>query len=345
METLPAISDWRVIEQDVRCVDYEEFGAVDLVAGGAPCQPFSIGGRHVGMDDKRNMIPEFIRAIRALSPRAFILENVRGLLRPAFHDYFSYVTLELTYPGVQRKSGEDWTAHYRRLKAVKASGSACELQYSVYTRLFNAADYGVPQTRTRVFLVGFQADAGIDYRFPNPTHDVDALLRAQWVTGEYWERHGVRRPATPTTVQSTLSTLANSELLPKQPWRTVRDALSGLPEPCLNGDPAGILNHRLIPGARSYPGHTGSVLDLPAKTLKAGVHGVPGGENTVILDDGSVRYFSVRESARVQTFPDPWRFEGSWSETMRQLGNAVPMDLAAIVARSVALGLRPVNGG
>jgi DNA (cytosine-5)-methyltransferase 1 len=77
-------------------------------------------------------------------------------------------------------------------------------------------------------------------------------------------------------------------------------------------------------------------LDEPAKTLKAGVHGVPGGENMLLLPDGRVRYFSVRESARLQTFPDDFLFHGSWTETMRQLGNAVPVHLARVVGEDVA---------
>lgn len=90
------------------------------------------------------------------------------------------------------------------------------------------------------------------------------------------------------------------------------------------------------PGARSYTGHTGSPFDEPAKTLKAGDHGVPGGENMLARVDGSVRYFTVREAARLQTFPDDYLFRGAWTEAMRQLGNAVPVRLAETVARSVA---------
>lgn len=125
---------------------------------------------------------------------------------------------------------------------------------------------------------------------------------------------------------------------------TVRDAITDLPVPSESGDSPGILNHRLIPGARSYTGHTGSPLDLPAKTLKAGDHGVLGGENMLTARDGSVRYFTVREAARLQTFPDTWELTGSWSEAMRQLGNAVPVELAHVVAASVARALNDSNG-
>jgi DNA (cytosine-5)-methyltransferase 1 len=323
----------RVLQSDVRTVDFASLGPVDLVAGGPPCQPFSIGGKHRGMSDERNMIREYIRAVRTLEPRAFILENVRGLLRPAFADYFSYVLLALSYPNLGLSAGEEWIEHYQRLQAFKSRAGGVP-HYKVAYRLVNAADYGVPQTRVRVFLVGFRSDLDLTWRFPDPTHGADELRRAQWVTGEYWNEHGLPRPNSISRIVS--ETQGVRKPLPRARWRTTRDALVGLPEPRQDADAPGFLNHRFIPGARSYPGHTGSDLDSPAKTLKAGGHGVPGGENMLLLSDGSVRYLTVREAARIQTFPDQWRFEGSWGEIMRQLGNAVPMELAHIVARSVA---------
>ena len=102
-------------------------------------------------------------------------------------------------------------------------------------------------------------------------------------------------------------------------------------------------NHIVNPGARSYPGHTGSPLDEPAKTLKAGDHGVPGGENMLARPDGSIRYFTVREAARLQTFPDDYVFQGAWSEAMRQLGNAVPVKLAESIASAVARTLETLE--
>ena len=125
-------------------------------------------------------------------------------------------------------------------------------------------------------------------------------------------------------------------------WQTVRDAISDLPDPERSSTKELELAqaHRFQPGARAYAGHTGSPIDEPAKALKAGDHGVPGGENMLRHTNGSVRYFTVRESARIQTFPDNFIFEGTWSETMRQLGNAVPVKLAAVMARGVCALLR-----
>jgi len=199
----------------------------------------------------------------------------------------------------------------------------------------NAADFGVPQKRERVFVVGIRSDLGLEFSFPRGTFSQDALIRDQWITGEYWERHRIaksKRPAQPPTLQHRIQQLSHDLGFESRPWRTVRDAISDLPRVEVGQTSHRISNHFLNPGARSYPGHSGSQWDEPAKTLKAGDHGVPGGENTLRLDDGSVRYFSVRECARIQTFPDEWFFEGSWTEAMRQLGNAVPVALANGIA-------------
>ena len=119
---------------------------------------------------------------------------------------------------------------------------------------------------------------------------------------------------------------------PKKPWVTIRDRIADLPDPeAANG----VMNHVFQAGARRYVGHTGSPIDEPAKTLKAGDHGVPGGENMIAFNDGRVRYFTVREAARIQTFPDEYRFVSSWSENMRQLGNAVPVELGRIIASEI----------
>ena len=291
------------------------------------------------MGDRRNLFPEAARAIREIQPRAFVFENVKGLLRESFAKYFSYIVLQLSYPCVTIGAGEDWTEHLARLERVKTKGTEPDLRYRVVWRLLNAADYGVPQRRERVFIVGFRSDIRVPWSFPSATHSREALLRSLWGTGEYWERHGIERRNRPETPGQFARFVNDQQLIPQHfeisPWRTVRDAIADLGEATRTENCARFPNHVLQPGARSYPGHTGSPLDEPAKTLKAGDHGVPGGENMLRYPNGGVRYFSVRESCRLQAFPDEYVFEGSWTENMRQLGNAVPVALGEVVLQGV----------
>lgn len=319
---------------DVRARDFRVHeDKIDLIAGGPPCQPFSLGGKHRAHLDERDMWPQAVRALREVKPKAFVFENVKGLTRASFATYLSYVVLQLTHPELVARGEEDWASHLGRLENHHLRQRSRGLRYRVVFRVLNAADYGVPQKRERVVFVGFREDLDVDWSFPEATHSAAALARDQG-RGDYWERHGVPR------AQRALPKRFDAET-PLAPWRTVRDALADLPDPELSPrESARFLNHKFQPGARAYPGHTGSPLDEPAKTLKAGVHGVPGGENMLRRADGSVRYFSVRESARLQTFPDEYRLHGAWSEAMRQLGNAVPVELGAVVARHVAAALR-----
>jgi len=335
-----SLDGWRLFPGDVRAFDYSTIkGDIDLLAGGPPCQPFSIGGKHKAYDDQRDMFPQVVRAVRELRPRAILVENVKGLTRKAFANYFSYIVLQISHPEIMKKDAEDWTDHRDRLERYHTKGSWSGLEYNVVPRLLNAANYGVPQKRERVFFVGFRSDLGVEWTFPKETHSFESLLIDQFVTGDYWERHGVAkrsRPKLPARLASRLSVLGEGSLFdePKAPWRTVRDAIAGLPDPDA-AECSAFYNHRQNPGARSYVGHTGSPLDEAAKTLKAGDHGVPGGENMLLNPDGSVRYFTVRESARIQTFPDDYRLHGAWTEAMRQLGNAVPVQLGATVAAGI----------
>jgi DNA (cytosine-5)-methyltransferase 1 len=119
------------------------------------------------------------------------------------------------------------------------------------------------------------------------------------------------------------------------PWRTIRDALVGLPLPVTKDQEPRIPNHILVPGARVYPSHTGSPLDMPSKTLKAGDHGVPGGENILVTPDGAIRYFTIRECARLQTFPDEYTFLGTWKPLVRQVGNAVPVAVVEQLGKAI----------
>lgn len=312
---LEHIGHWNVLKSDVRNVSWRDFVGVDLVAGGPPCQPFSIGGKAKGSADRRDMWPEVFRVVAEIEPAAFIFENVRGLARPRFASYLAHIENTLALPKP-------------------------DLSYGVTVQLVNAADYGAAQKRFRVIVCGVRDLSSGLVSFPIPTHSREKLLWQQWVTGEYWEAHGLKRADAdiPQVDLALVQRLRRSKAEPAgERWVTVRDRLKGL------GDPNGNNNHSYQPGARVYPGHTGSPLDQPAKALKAGDHGVPGGENMMVLDDGTVRYFTLRECARLQGLPDDYQFPKSWTESMRQLGNAVPVELSEAVGQHFRGVLQTLN--
>ena len=327
----------KVFFSDVRDFDLEKLGNIDLVAGGPPCQPFSLGGKHQADRDKRDMFPTAIQAIRKLQPRAFIFENVKGLLRQTFADYFEYILLRLTYPSFDVEVTSDWQ---QDLNTLRSENNLYYLgvKYNVQFNLINAANYGVPQNRDRVIIVGIRSDLECNWLFPSETHSSDRLFWDMYVTDKYWERHRIcksERPLIDRSIEAKIFKLANKygKLEPAlMPLQTVRDALCDLPDPQSNH---GIKDHLFHDGARIYPGHTGSILDAPAKTIKAGDHGVPGGENMIRFPDGSVRYLTVLEAKRLQTFPDNFVIKGGWGEAMRQIGNAVPV----LLAESIGHGL------
>jgi len=305
--------DWNAHKREVR-----------LLAAGAPCQPFSLAGKHLAERDGRNLFPEVLRAVRQLRPFAVFLENVRGLARESFRPYFEYIIRQLQCPSIEPHRSELWQAHDIRIRRNQLS-VGFEPDYHVDYRLFDAADFGAPQNRKRVLIVATRRDFPV-YEFPKPTHSRSELLRIK-KSGEYWERHNLPKPN-----GFTLNEQIVGEKNGRFPWLTVRDALKNLPEPA-DKECMALMNHWRIPGARRYAGHTGSELDWPAKTIKAGVHGVPGGENIVIEDDGTFRYFTLRETAKLQTFPDHHLFLGARIHVTRQIGNAVPCILAATLAR------------
>ncbi|ETA01212.1 site-specific DNA methylase [Frankia sp. CcI6] len=309
---------------------------VDLVAGGPPCQPFSISGVHAGHNDKRNMFPAAIETVRRLRPKLFVFENVPGLLRPNFLPYYNYIFDQLSNPDIMPRTDESWQTHWSRVRQGDRNG----LAYRVYRSKINAADLGVPQVRERVFLVGIRTDVANFDSWPGiaASHSRDQLLRAQWLTGEYWEEHEIlERPDIPPRLAARVRTLRQQEFdtADQFRWKTTRDGLCGLPEPIDNVDHEEFVNHRGIPGARTYKRHTGGLIDWPAKTLKAGVHGVCGGEAMIRFHDESVRYLTVREAARIQSFPDNYEFPATRTAAMRAIGNAVAVSVAERIGRSL----------
>ncbi len=332
----------RVIEKDVRDVlpQLAAMGPVSLIAGGPPCQPFSLAGASAGHADERNMFPAALDLVRRLLPPFVVFENVPGLLRASFAPYLEYVQDQMRRPDVEPLNADElWSDHYARI--LRSRGDDV---YHVFREQIDAADLGVAQNRKRVFLIGIRADLmdRSDWPGVTRTHSRMALLRDQWVTGDYWKRHGLKVPAgPPKSVIGSLRRLTEGEKsLDLLPWRTLRDLLAQVPTPNGKRSPAGWPNHIAIPGARVYPNHTGSPLDLPSKTIKAGVHGVAGGEAMIRRLNGTVRYLTIREAALVQGFPRQYEFPASRSRMMGVIGNAVAVDVAASIGEALISTLR-----
>lgn len=278
----------------------------DLLAGGPPCQPFSSAGSQRSLSDPRGTLFEhFVRLAEELRPRIVLFENVRGLV---------------TARGPRGIPGE-------ALNVVRDAFEA--IGYATRFALLNAADYGAPQRRVRLFMLAADADAVLP-TFPTPTHR--------------------RRPGPLDTA------------LGVKPWVTLGDFLAARPEP--NADevvrpspelaallaevPAG--SGLKSPG-RAEPtrpgGHWGykqgtfiADPDLPARTVTGAST-----QDWVRGDDGSLRRITIREAAALQGFPDGWRFAGSRSARFQQIGNAVPVALAAAVGRAIgeALAVAPIG--
>ncbi|WP_330174218.1 DNA cytosine methyltransferase [Streptomyces sp. NBC_01498] len=365
---------WPLVQGDVRDIDFTDLVTeeVDVLAGGPPCQPFSLGGAHKGMEDERNMFPEMFRAIREMKPKAVICENVRGLLRPSFKPYFNYILNEMRLPFVEREKNATWEDHNDILEKLIANESVEPSQRYVVTEAeVNAADYGVPQIRNRVIIVAFRSDLDVDWGefMPRETHSQESLIHSMREGGPYWNRHNVPADVRDRVIAGLPDLDYENKKVKKkldlEPWRTLRDAIAGVDEnegkplPYITEEAVkekiqvgGFPDHVGWPGARMYTGHTPNLLDRPAKTVKAGVHGVPGGESVMRLDNvdfvnygggDGYRYMTVRETARVMTFPDRWILDGPRGEKMRQLGNAVPVKLGTAFSEAVANALKSVG--
>jgi DNA (cytosine-5)-methyltransferase 1 len=330
-----------IFEDDVRKVADQlgDAGTVQLVAGGPPCQPFSFAGTHAGDNDERNMFPAALDVVRRLHPEFVVFENVPGLTRPSFAPYLDYIKAQLRKPDVVPLNADElWDHHYQRI-----INSAADETYRVYQDEINAADLGVPQTRRRVFLIAIRSDfAGADTWTTLPrTHSRDVLLHQQYVTKSYWQRHDLPAPEAPPRLRGAVKRIEKTGApIDMLPWITLRDTLADVPDPSTNDDIEGWPNHRAIPGARTYAKHTGSPMDMPSKTIKAGVHGVCGGEAMLRELDGTVRYLSVREAALLQGFPCDYEFPGYRSRVMGVIGNAV----AVSVAEGIGTALRKHTG-
>ena len=242
--------------------DFER--SFDIVIGGPPCQPFSVGGHQKGIDDARNGFPAFINAIKKVKPKIWLFENVRGMLY-SNKWYLDEIISELQDEG-----------------------------YLIDYKLLNAVNYGVPQNRERLFVVGHKST----FHFPKPLHTKTTVGEA---IGELIE-----------------STQDESKILTASMDQYVANYEKA--SSCIN--PRDLYLHK------------------PARTLTCrNIAGSTGDMQRVKLADGRRRRISIREAARLQSFPDWFEFSGTETNQYYQIGNAVPPLLALHLANSVKVYL------
>lgn len=343
------VAEWQIAEADIKTLDLSDVAPEpDLLAAGPPCQSFSIGGKHRGASDDRNLWPWVVSAVRQLRPRAFVFENVPALMTK-HASYFEYLKLALQLPELASPHG-DWEADKEYLRVCTQQNIRSVPTYRINAAKLQAADFGTPQKRTRVFLVGIRDDHECSWEVPHPTHSEEALLAAKWISGSYWEEHQLSRPDYDERGlrfirkhnQRPPPGLFDEVPAPLERHQTTRDAIADLPDP--RTDIETFPDHLAAPReARAYKGHTGSRIDDPSLTLRAGVHGVSGGEAMIDYGEGaSVRYrhFTKREAARISSFPDDYSWaSATWSEALHAIGNAVPVALGRAVGQSLSAAL------
>jgi DNA (cytosine-5)-methyltransferase 1 len=280
-------------EQDICPVDFRQYrGQLDVIIGGPPCQPWSLGGLRQGRADPRDGIPQFVRALHEAAPRAFVLENVAGLARGAAKPEFA-----------------------RALRALSGEG------YHVSWRVLQAADFGVPQNRQRLFLVG--VPRGANFTWPAPTHGPGQhrpYLAAGAVIGA--EPCGTPNPS--------IVTYARNPSLRPDPYHG--HIYNGGGRPIDLAKPAPTMLASMGGNKTPWVDTAGIVPEYHAHLSAGGAPRqgrVPG-----------ARRITVEEAATLQSFPATVRFAGTRSSQYRQVGNAVPPLLAQAVARQLSRCLR-----
>lgn len=234
--------------------------SIDIIIGGPPCQPFSVGGEQKGIKDERNGFPMFIKAIKQLKPKLWLFENVRGMLY-ANKSYLEKIIAELE-----------------------------QENYIIDYQLLNAVNFGVPQNRERLFVVGHRGG------FQFPKLDINQV-----------------------TVKDAIGDLIDSIQDESKILTTSMDAYIAKYEKaskCIN--PRDLYLHK------------------PARTLTCrNIAAATGDMQRVKLKDGRRRRISIKEAARLQSFPDWFSFIGTETQQFYQIGNAVPPLLARHLANSV----------
>lgn len=260
--------NWNVIQKDVQKFDGRLYrNAVDLLAGGVPCPPFSVAGKQLGAKDERDLFPEAIRLAKEINPRAVMLENVKGLQEAKFSDYRQHIS-----------------------KSFEALG------YQIAWQLMNAADFGVPQLRPRVILVGIKKD----------------LLNGAFTFPVGTCKH--------STVGEALA-----DLMAVNGWQNV-DAWARS---------ANKIAPTIVGGSKKHGGPDLGPTRSKLAWAELGIDGRLIAKDAPARDYEGMPYLTCRMVARIQGFPDDWVFCGAKTVQYRQIGNAFPPPVAKAVGQTI----------
>lgn len=258
-----------IICDDIKNINIDDLPDADVVVGGFPCQGFSLANRLRTLEDDRNQLYLFFyNTIKAKQPKFFIAENVKGILSLGKGEAIKHIIEDFESAG-----------------------------YMTSVNLVNMADYGVPQTRQRVIIIGQRKDLGetLLFSFPKPTHSRDGKILPRWIS--------------------------------------IKEAIDHFPDP---DEENTILNHVYSSYKveyRNFTGHRQTDPDKPSPTVLARGNG-KGGVCAIPHYNGK-RRLSIRESATVQTFPENFHFVGTMNACYRQIGNAVPVRFAKMLGEEL----------
>lgn len=258
-----------IVCDDIKNIDITTIPPADIVIGGFPCQGFSLANLRRNIADERNLLYKFFYSvIKEKKPKFFVAENVKGILSLGGGTVISQIESDFQEAG-----------------------------YLTSVNLVNMADYGVPQTRQRVIIIGQRKDMGnkIIVSLPNKTHTKNV----------------------------------GKDGLPK--WLSIKEAIEHFPDPDEEND---VLNHVYSSYKveyRNFTGHRKTDPDKPSPTILARGNG-KGGVCAIPHYNG-MRRLTIRESAAVQTFPDDFHFHGTMNSCYRQIGNAVPVRFAQLLGK------------
>ena len=315
VQTIKNNTNIPVIDKDINTVCSDEIlktaglkkEDVTLVVGGPPCQAFSTAGKQRGLADFRgNVILQYLRVVTDIRPKYFILENVRGLLSAKLN----YVPEEY--------------CEYENIKDIKGSvlhfivSEFKKLGYKISYALLNAANYGVPEKRERIIIIGH---IGERVPIPSPTHSEDGDYGTmKWVTlgdviGDLSHRSDLHYIPLRMKIEPFKALLKEGQNWRDLPQEKAEEAMGKAYK--LSGGKTGFLRRLTF----SEPSPT----LVTSPTMPA----------TLLCHPTELRPLSVEEYARIQQFPDTWKFEGRIEKIYKQIGNAVPVGLGYAVGHQV----------